>query len=314
MKVLIVGGAGYVGGFLTDYLCSNNYDVTIYDSLIYENHYLKKVSFIFGDVRDRDKLSRLLPQFDVVIWLAAVVGDGACANDPYLAQAINEDSVKWLVDNYKGKIVFMSTCSVYGINNELIDENAKTNPLSVYARTKLAAEQYIVKNDKDYLIFRLGTLFGLGDQHSRIRLDLVVNILTKKAVLGETLTVFGGDQWRPLLHVKDVSTAIKFGLDNSIKGLYNLCQENYMVKDVAEEIKNILPISVKIEYQDIKYEDQRNYRVKSDGFKSKGWKPQHSLQEGIQEMFLIIKSGRIKDLDNPIYSNEFFMKKNYMPL
>ena len=152
-RVLIVGGCGYVGGHLTDCL-RQEYDVTVYDNLLYENHYLKKISFIFGDVRDRDKLSRLLPKFDIVIWLAAVVGDGACARDPYLAQAINEDSVKWLVDNYSGKIVFMSTCSVYGINNELIDESAEVNPLSVYARTKLAAEQYIVKNAKDYLIFR----------------------------------------------------------------------------------------------------------------------------------------------------------------
>jgi nucleoside-diphosphate-sugar epimerase len=313
MRILIVGGCGYVGGHLTDYL-RQEYDVTVYDNLLYENHYLKKVSFIYGDVRDRDKLSRLLPKFDIVIWLAAIVGDGACAGDPFLAQAINEDSVKWLVDNYKGKIVFMSTCSVYGINNELIDEDAKPTPLSVYAKTKLDAEQYIVKNAKDYLIFRLGTLYGLGDDHSRIRLDLVVNVLTKKAVLGETLTVFGGDQWRPILHVKDVSTAIKFGLDHNISGLYNLAQENYTIKDIAETIKDVLPISVKIEYQEVAYEDKRNYRVKSDSFKNKGWISLHTLQEGIQEMFEVIKSGRIKDLDNSIYSNEFFMKKNYIPL
>jgi len=251
MKILITGGAGYIGGYLTDSLISAGYDVTVYDSLVYENHFLKQVPFIFGDIRDRDKLSSILPEFDVVVWLAAIVGDGACAIDPFLTQSVNEDAVKWLVDNYDGKIIFTSTCSVYGINNDLIDETAEPAPISVYARTKLGAEQYVLNNSSDPLVFRLGTLYGLGDEHSRVRLDLVVNILSKRAAVGEPLIVYGGEQWRPLLHVRDVSTAILHSLKNNISGLYNLSSGNYKIREIAEVIKNIVP-SCTIQYEDQK--------------------------------------------------------------
>jgi len=312
-KILVVGGAGYAGGRLVDCLRKFGHDVTVYDNLTYEQHYLKEISFIYGDVRDREKLLSILPAYDVVIWLAAIVGDGACAIDPFLTQSINEDSVKWLVDNYDKKIIFTSTCSVYGINNELIDESAGTNPISVYAKTKLEAEQYIVKNAKDYLIFRLGTLYGLGDEHSRIRLDLVVNVLSKKAALGEPLSVFGGEQWRPLLHVRDVASAIIYSLGENISGLYNLNSGNYTIKDIARTIQKIVP-ETQVEYKDVKFEDQRNYRVKCDAFLNKGWSPSYTLEDGITQMVETVRSGKIKNLDSVLYSNQQYLGKNYAPL
>ena len=109
----------------------------------------------------------------------------------------------------------------------------------MYAITKLAAEQYIVAKHKNYLIFRLGTLYGMGDEHSRIRLDLVTNILAQKATFGEPLTVFGGDQWRPLMHVRDVAEATLYGLQRKITGLFNLSAENYRIREIAEEICRI---------------------------------------------------------------------------
>jgi len=307
-SILIVGGAGYIGGYLTDFLIRQNYAVTVFDNLIYETRYLKQVPFIYGDVRDRKKLAEILPNFEIVIWLAGIVGDGACAIDPVLSQEINEDSVKWLANNYYGKIIFTSTCSVYGINNGLIDETAKTKPLSVYAATKLNAEKYIVQNSKNYLIFRLGTLFGLSDEHSRIRLDLVANILTKRAVMREKLVVYGGEQWRPLLHVRDVATAIDFGIKNNITGLFNLSCTNYKIGQIAQVIKQEVK-DTKIEYADKKFEDLRNYKVKNEKFLQYGWKPQHELTKGIQEMVNVIKESRIKDLADPIYSNEFYLGK-----
>jgi len=306
VRILGIGNAGYVGGYLTDLLLRSNHDVVVYDNLMYETRFLKNVKFIYGDIRDREKLSKILSQFDVLVILAAVVGDGACAQDPFLAQAINEDAVKWIVDNYSGKILFFSTCSVFGKNNNILTEDSPTNPLSVYAVTKIRAEQYIMKNHKDYLIFRLGTLFGLGDEHSRVRFDLVVNVLTKRAALGETLCVYGGEQWRPLLHVKDVAGAILFGLENNITGLYNLCYSNWQIKDIAEKIATIVP-RARIEYQDMLFEDERNYRVDSSKYEKLGWRPKYRIEDGIQEIYNVIKEGRIKNPNDKIYSNEQYL-------
>lgn len=312
-NILIIGGSGYIGGFLTDYLKWNNYDVTVYDNIMYETRYLKNNKFIYGDIRDKNKLLSIFPDYDIVIWLAAIVGDGACAVDKFLTQSINEDSVKWVVDNYKGKLIYMSTCSVYGINEDLIDESAPTNPISIYAETKLAAEQYILKNHKNHLIFRIGTLFGTGDEHSRIRFDLVVNILAKKATLKQPLTVFGGEQWRPLLHVKDVSTAIKFGIENNINGLYNLSYGNYIIADIAKEIQKLIP-DAKVTFQDMPFEDLRNYRVKADKFLNLGWIPQYTLKDGIIEINKVLLENRIKNINDPIYSNEGYLNKNYFKI
>ena len=307
-KILIVGGAGYIGGFLTDHLSSNGYDVTVYDNLLFENRFLKDCNFIYGDIRDARELKSVIDSYDVIIWLAGLVGDGACAVNHKLTKTLNVDTVKWLVDNYKGKIVFPSTCSVYGVNNSLIDESAKPNPLSLYAATKLEAEEYVLSNAQNPLIFRLGTLFGLGDRHSRMRLDLVANILSMRAARGQPLTIFGGEQWRPLLHVRDVSTAILHALQNNISGLYNLSYKNYMIKDLGDEIKKVMP-NCEIEYTDMKFEDLRNYKVKNDKFLATGWKPQYSIQDGVRQIYSLIKERRVKDTTDIVYSNAAYMRR-----
>jgi nucleoside-diphosphate-sugar epimerase len=307
-KILIVGGCGYVGGYLTDYLVEQGHEVTVYDNLMYETRFLKNISFICGDIRDFDKLSKIVNDYDIIIWLAAIVGDGACAINPDLTEQLNYGCTKWLVDNYKGEIIYMSTCSVYGINNDLIDETAIPNPLSEYAETKLKAEQYIVNNHDDYLIFRLGTLFGLSDEFSRLRFDLVTNILTLKATKGLPLMVFGGEQYRPLLHVKDVATAVGYSINNNITGLYNLSAKNYTIKDIAETIKQVIP-DAQITYTDMKFEDLRNYKVKTDKFMAKGWSPSYNLGYGIMEIHKAVKEGRIIDPDDPVYSNAIYLKE-----
>lgn len=310
MKILITGGAGYVGGYLTDFLTRSGYNITVYDSLVYEERFLKEVKFINGDVRDYNKLSKIINDYDIVIWLAGIVGDGACSVNPELTISVNTESVKWLVDNFKGKIIFPSTCSVYGVNNNLIDEEDAPNPLSLYASSKLEAERYIIKNCNNYLIFRLGTLFGLGDNHSRLRLDLVVNILSLKATLGHKLTVFGGEQWRPLLHVRDVSNAIFHGIKNDIKGLYNLSNQNYIISDIAKIISSQIE-NVEVNLMNMKFEDLRNYKVKNDKFISTGFKPLYDLEYGIEQINKIVKEGRIKNTSNSVYSNASFIKEKY---
>ena len=306
MKVLIVGGAGYVGGGIVDLLSKEN-KVTVYDSLIYENSYRKNVDFIFGDIRDYKKINNILDQFDAVIWLAALVGDGACAINPALTHEINSETVKNLAKNFKGKIVFLSTCSVYGAQEGVLDESSEVNPLSEYASSKLIAEKYLA--DSDSIIFRLGTLFGIGDKFSRIRLDLVVNILTTKAYIDKKMSVFGGEQWRPLLHVKDVANAIAHTLDTQTNGVFNIHYKNFKIIEIANEIKNKIS-DVEIETTPLPFQDARNYQVSSDKLKdATGFQANVELTQGINEMYELISSNRIKDINDPRYSNQNFLQK-----
>ena len=306
MKVLIVGGAGYVGGGIVDLLSKEN-EVTVYDSLIYENSYRKNVDFIFGDIRDYKKINNILDQYDAVIWLAALVGDGACAINPALTHEINSETVKNLAKNFKGKIVFLSTCSVYGAQEGILDESSEVNPLSEYASSKLIAEKYLA--DSDSIIFRLGTLFGIGDKFSRIRLDLVVNILTTKAYIDKKMSVFGGEQWRPLLHVKDVANAIAHTLDAQTNGVFNLHYKNFKIIEIANEIKNKIS-DVEIETTPLPFQDARNYQVSSDKLKdATGFQATVDLIQGINEMYELISSNRIKDINDPRYSNQNFLQK-----
>ena len=305
MKILVVGGAGYVGGGIVDTLSKKN-EITVYDSLIYESAFRKDVNFIYGDIRDYKKINSILNNFDAVVWLAALVGDGACSINPTLTHEINSETVKNLVKNFNGKIIFLSTCSVYGAQEGVLDENSEVNPLSEYASSKLIAEKYL--EESDAIIFRLGTLFGISDQFSRIRLDLVVNILTTKALVDKKMSVFGGDQWRPLLHVKDVANAIEHNISSDTKGIFNLHYKNFKIIEIAEKIKEKIP-DVSIETTPLPFQDARNYQVSSDKLKREtGFEASIKLSQGIEEMYNLISSNRIKDINDPRYSNQNFLQ------
>ena len=305
MKILVVGGAGYVGGGIVDTLSKKN-EITVYDSLIYESAFRKDVNFIYGDIRDYKKINSILNNFDAVVWLAALVGDGACSINPTLTHEINSETVKNLVKNFNGKIIFLSTCSVYGAQEGVLDENSEVNPLSEYASSKLIAEKYL--EESDAIIFRLGTLFGISDQFSRIRLDLVVNILTTKALVDKRMSVFGGDQWRPLLHVKDVANAIEHNISSDTKGIFNLHYKNFKIIEIAEKIKEKIS-DVSIETTPLPFQDARNYQVSSDKLKLEtGFEASIELTQGIEEMYNLISSKRIKDINDPRYSNQNFLQ------
>ena len=305
MKILVVGGAGYVGGGIVDTLSKKN-EITVYDSLIYESAFRKDVNFIYGDIRDYKKINSILNNFDAVVWLAALVGDGACSINPTLTHEINSETVKNLVKNFNGKIIFLSTCSVYGAQEGVLDENSEVNPLSEYASSKLIAEKYL--EESDAIIFRLGTLFGISDQFSRIRLDLVVNILTTKALVDKKMSVFGWDQWRPLLHVKDVANAIEHNISSDTKGIFNLHYKNFKIIEIAEKIKEKIP-DVSIETTPLPFQDARNYQVSSDKLKREtGFEASIELTQGIEEMYNLISSNRIKDINDPRYSNQNFLQ------
>lgn len=307
MNILVVGGAGYIGGAVTDILQKLNHKVRVYDSLVYEESYRKPVDFVCDDVRNVQSLKKQLDWADAVIWLAALVGDGACAINPEISEEINQYSVKWLSENYDGRIIFTSTCSVYGAQDGILSENSPTDPLSVYAKTKLEAEQYLI--GKNALIFRLGTLFGVSDLFARLRLDLVVNIMTVRAAMTGELTVFGGEQFRPLLHVRDVACAIVEYLDSGFTGIYNLHRQNVRIVDLAYQVRNHFPDTF-IKQTEMEFQDSRNYRVSSEKVSTElGWKPKFSIDDGIIELKELIQTKRLKDVSNPRYTNQAFLTR-----
>ena len=304
MNVLVVGGAGYVGGAVTDLLFQRpvQHRVSVYDSLLYEESYLKPVSFYRGDVRDRARLLPLLQWADAVIWLAAIVGDAACALDPVEATEVNQESVRWLAENFNGRIVFMSTCSVYGAADVELDENSPTRPLSVYASTKLAAEAYL--ESKNAVVFRLGTLYGLSDQFSRVRFDLVVNTLTFRAHTQGRISVFGGEQYRPLLHVKDVARATVDALEQTQTGIYNLSRSNRQISDLADQVALEFD-SVIVERTPQKFEDNRNYRVSHEKAAADlGFDPRVTIPQGVREVKRVLDEGRLVFPGHPRYWND----------
>ncbi len=306
-KTLVVGGAGYIGSSVVEALQARNLPFAVYDNLLYDYQYLRPVDFIYGDVRDTDKLLKVLPDYSHVIWLAAIVGDAACLVSPALSVAVNQEAVKWLGENFKGRIIFISTCSVYGQYDQIADESSPPNLLSLYAKTKYQAEQYL--QGKNHLIFRLGTVYGLSDTHyCRLRMDLVVNFMTASAFTKGKLQVFGGEQWRPLVHVKDVAETIVDNLENGAYGPYNLATSNFQVKDLAALVSRITGCDIELIKQ--KFEDQRSYRASAEKIKRDGLLKIEKIRDveyGIREIANLINSGRIKDIYNDLYFNDRYL-------
>jgi len=302
-KVLVTGGAGYVGGYLVDAARDAGHEVRVFDKLVYEDAYLKDVDFAYGDINDIEALKPHLEWADTVIWLAAFVGDPACALNPALTMQTNVDSVKNLVDNFSGRIIFPSTCSVYGAQDGLLDESSPFDPLSLYAESKIEAEKVLLAAPNETLIFRLGTLFGLSDTYSRLRVDLVLNVLTIRAIREKQMSVFGGQQYRPLLHVRDVATAIVPHIDTHATGVFNLHAENVTIIALAERIQEQVPGAV-LKVTESSFQDARNYAVSSDKARAElGFEPKWSIDDGIKEIYDAISKNRIPDVNLPRFSN-----------
>jgi nucleoside-diphosphate-sugar epimerase len=306
MNILIVGGAGYLGGAVTDLLANSAHNLLVYDVLLYEETYRKKVPFVYGDIRDRGRLKKYLDWADVVVWLAALVGDPACTLDEALTVEINRNSLQFLKDAFKGRIIFMSTCSVYGAQNDLLDETSPLNPLSLYAQTKQCAEEILA--DANALIFRLGTLHGISDQFSRIRFDLVVNTLVMRAYVHNKINVFGGEQYRPMLHVRDAARAIVQALSVPNTGIYNLRSENTTILDIAKLVKDHFP-GVHLKITEAQFEDNRNYRVSCDKARDElGFDPIMTIEDGIKELKEFLEAGRVKNSFLTRFSNYLYLR------
>lgn len=307
-KVLLVGGAGYIGGLTSDYLINADFDVTVYDNLLYENRYLKDIPFIYGDVRDTEKLYEVSKDFDIIVLMAALVGDPACSIDPLLTEEINYTAIKNFCSVVlpTKHLIFMSTCSVYGAQDGLLDEKSSTNPLSSYASTKLKAEEHVLKLGGT--VFRLGTVFGLGDTYSRLRMDLVVNVLTMKAVKTGSITINGGEQWRPIIAVKDIAGYVTEACKEKYSGVFILSKENVVIRELGEKIAMLVP-NTTVNYTEISFQDARNYKV--DNTKALNiftYKPVVTVEDEVINMIKLFKEHRVKDPEDTIYHNGAYLK------
>ena len=307
MNILLVGGAGYLGGALTNLLMNSKHNILVYDLLLYEESYRKSVPFVNGDIRDTKKLQSHLDWADVVVWLAALVGDPACALNETLTMEINKDSIQYLKDHYEGRIIYFSSCSVYGAADKVLNEQSYLNPLSLYAKAKIWGEE-ILASHSNALIFRLGTLYGISDEFSRIRFDLVVNTLAMRAALHKKINVFGGKQYRPLLHVRDVASTVVSCLDKKNTGIYNLQSENITIIELADQVKKYFP-SLRIKISDTKFQDNRDYRVSSDKAKRElNFHTELTVEDGIKELKELLEQGRVKNSFINRYSNYLYLK------
>jgi len=324
-KILVTGGAGYIGDsvveFLTNFSPNRDVRVEVLDDLIYGGSYMRDVFFIRTDITDYEAMEKIIldGKYDCIVHLAALVGDGACAVNPSRTKDVNLTATKiiaYLCKKTNTKLVFASTCSVYGANNDWLTEDSSTNPLSIYAETKLAAEEYIRDNLDNYVIFRLGTLFGMSTGHARVRCDLVANILTYRAAQGDVLEVHGGEQWRPLLHVRDAARGFALAaLDDEPKsvfsrGTYILALRNCRISDLAKEIIETVGAG-SIESTPRAFEDLRNYKVDMSKVKSTTYHPLITLKMGIQEMHEVLKDGRIADIWSPEFHNARYIASKY---
>ena len=294
MKILVTGGAGYLGSILVPKLLNNNHQVTVYDNLIYNQLSLlnvcndKNFEFVYGDVRDYSKLIKYVNKSDVIIPLAAIVGFPACERDKQMATAVNFQHIKDIVDNlsHEQMLLFPNSNSGYGHQSEgVCTEKDKLTPISHYGHSKCDAENYI-KSFSTGIIFRLATVFGISP---RMRLDLLVNEFVYKALTDRYLVLFERKAVRNYIHIQDIASIFSFMIDNydKYKGeIYNvgLSDSNISKEELVNKIKKHIgefAISYSEYYED---PDKRNYIVSNEKVESTGWRPRYSLDDGIQEL------------------------------
>lgn len=309
MKILVTGCAGYLGTVLCKELLAEGNSVIGLDNLLYGVKPLaslrrnKHFRFVKGDVRDITTLVRIIQNVDAVVHLASIVGAEATklsAKNAVVINSLATRNIAELCTIYNVKhLVFTSTASVYGkLKDGFATERTELRPIELYGETKVKSERGIREAFDDFTILRLGTLFGLSD---RMRFDLVVNLFTAKACAGEALTLFGGQQERPLLHVADAARAISFVLSKNVYGTYNLAQGNYRIIDIAEKVQRLIPCT--ITGSDDGVVDERNYRISCDKIQKTGFKTKHAVEYGISEIIQAFDKGIIKDYRAPVYSN-----------
>ena len=308
-KVLVTGGAGYIGSKLVTKLLELNYKVTVIDSLKFSskslNHLFNNNNLIFikGDVRNKKLMKKLVKNNEFIVPLAALVGAPLCEKNKKEAINVNLDSIKTLVKNVtrKNKIIYLTTNSGYGVGekNKYCDENSPLNPISLYGRTKVNAENYVMKC-KNAIGFRLATVFGYS---YRMRTDLLVNNFVFKSVNQKKLTLFEPHFRRNYIHVNDVVDGIIYSIKNFNRlksNIYNLGLSS------ANLTKLMLALRIKRQIKSLKITiiknrkdpDQRDYYVSNKKIEKKGFKANTSIDKGIKELINVFTHSKEKIINN----------------
>lgn len=294
-RILVTGGAGYIGAVLVPELLHAGYSVTVIDNFMYRQNSLaqsfrnKKFDVIRGDVRDLNVYASLLSKFDIIIPLAAIVGAPACERDPNLATSTNRDAVIALLNRLSSNqwVIMPTTNSGYGTSRpgEYVDENSPLNPLSLYARDKVALENALMQRSSS-TSFRLATVFGMSP---RMRLDLLVNNFVKCAISPGYIVLYEASFRRNYIHVLDVARAVLFAIQNA--GIFQgqvfnvgLSSANLTKLELAHRVKNLFPKFTVLESNTYADPDKRDYSVSNLKLERTGFQANLTIEDGIREL------------------------------
>lgn len=322
-SVLLIGGAGYIGSALLPKLLDAGYHVRLLDLFMFgegpiaDSRGHENLEILKADFRHLDRMSEAIKGMDVVVHLGGIVGDPACSLDEDLTLEVNLVANRMIAELARGygvsRLIFASSCSVYGHGKEILDENSALNPVSLYARTKIGCERIISNLCKsghmESVILRFGTIYGFS---GRIRFDLVVNLLTAKAITEGKITVFNGDQWRPFVHVDDAALSIMKALEAPsgvvANQVFNVGSdaENYRIRDVGEIIQREVESAQLIETETDG--DRRDYKVSFEKIaRELRFQPKWTVEAGARQIIDAFERGAVTDYTDPLYSNYKFL-------
>lgn len=307
MRVLVLGGAGFIGSILCPYLHERGDEVTILDALLFEKD--KEVSlpgtFVRGDIRSINDLLPALTGAHAIVNLAAISNDPASDLKPELAWETNHEAselISQLCQATGKRVVYASSCAVYGFSDEgVFDEESKLGPVTVYARTKMLSENYYLRETVDAIVLRLATVYGYSPKP---RFDLVVNTMIGSGLFGGRIFVNGGDQWRPVVHVKDVVKAIYLALHVRDPGhrVYNVGsnEQNYQIGALGTLIAESLS-GVEVVHEE-NSRDKKSYKVDFSLIaKELRFEPECTVADTVSEFCEAFSTGTIKSMDEDVY-------------
>jgi nucleoside-diphosphate-sugar epimerase len=320
--ILVIGGAGYIGSQLCTNLLRDGYRVRVLDNLTYGDRAIRPLldnpllELQHADMRHLENLAVAFRGIDAVVHLGAIVGDPACALDNETTVEINLLATRMVRDLCQGnglrRLIFASTCSVYGAGTGVSDESSELHPVSLYACTKIDSEACLLESDGPcgQVIFRLATVFGLSP---RPRFDLVVNLLSAQANFRKKFTIYNPTQWRPLVHVADVCRALQLGLeaeDRAVRNeIFNLGDDamNFTLGQIGEMVCRHFP-EARMECVE-KTADHRDYRVNFSKIRrTLGFQCRHDLESGVRELQLAFASGQISNYEDPFFYNLDYLR------